>query len=212
MCQGGCLSPPEGYPTEFMHTSSVCQFPTKAIELYGDRAGSKGTFKFAGLAWLQTEKVILMHGDAQSLAEPAAWRRFHRLATLAHRLKKPLLLWNLSVVREPAASLALARAIQDTELQLLKLPHPIVTVFDGTFAGDVAELAWGDGAVLMKPAHNQADENVTLPARQHVKIAEHVDDIPAHISALLCRLTAMPAEELMENRRETLRLLAKRHL
>ena len=195
-----------------MHTSSVCQFPTKAIELYGDRAGSKGTFKFAGLAWLQTEKVILMHGDAQSLAEPAAWRRFHRLATLAHRLKKPLLLWNLSVVREPAASLALARAIQETELQLLKLPHPIVTVFDGTFAGDVAELAWGDGAVLMKPTHNQADENVTLPARQHVKIAEHVDDISAHISALLCRLTAMPAEELMENRRETLRLLAKRKL
>ena len=195
-----------------MHTSSVCQFPTKAIELYGDRAGSKGTFKFAGLAWLQTEKVILLHGDAQSLAEPAAWRRFHRLATLAHRLKKPLLLWNLSVVREPAASLALARAIQETELQLLKLPHPIVTVFDGTFAGDVEELAWGDGAVLMKPAHNQADENVTLPARQHVKFAEHVDDISAHISALLCRLTAMPAEELMENRRKTLRLLAKRHL
>ena len=194
-----------------MHTSSVCQFPTKAIELYGDRAGSKGTFKFAGLAWLQTEKVILLHGDAQSLAEPAAWRRFHRLATLAHRLKKPLLLWNLSVVCEPAASLALARAIQETELQLLKLPHPIVTVFDGTFAGDVAELAWGDGAVLMKPAHNQAEGNVALPARQHVKFAEHADDIPTHISALLCQLTAMPAEELMENRRETLRLLAKRH-
>ena len=197
-----------------MKTPSVCQFATKAIELYGDRAGSKGTFKFAGLAWLQTEKVILMHGDTQSLAEPAAWRRFHRLATLAHRLKKPMVLWNLSVAREPPAALGLTRAMQQTELQLLKLPHPIVTVFDGTFAGDVdvAELAWGDGAVLMQPTHNLEDEDATLPVQRHMKIAEHADDIPAHISALLCRLSAIPTKELVENRRETLRLLAKRCL
>ncbi|RKU27724.1 hypothetical protein C6495_15705 [Candidatus Poribacteria bacterium] len=181
----------------------------KAIELYGDRAGSRGTFQFAGLAWLQTEKVVLMHGDVQSLAKPAEWRRFHRLATLAHRLKKPMVLWNLPVVREPSASLALASAIQQTELQLVNLPHPILTVFDGTIAWDAVELALGDGAVLTKPMH---DEDAALPLRQHVKIAERADDIPAHLSALLCHLSEIPAEELMENRRETLRLLVKRPL
>lgn len=180
------------------------QSVTKAIELYGDRAGSKGTFTFAGLAWLQTEKVVWIQDDAQRLTEPSEWRRFHRLATLAHRLKKPMVLWNLPVVRvttrQPPASLALARAMQATELQLLKLPHPIITVFDGAVKWDASALVWGDGTVLI-----EQDEGAVSAMQQNVKIAAHAAEIPLHLSALLRCLTAIPATELIANRRESLR-------
>ena len=62
-------------------SSNIAKYPqppfTQAIKLYGDRAGSKGTFRFAGLAWIQDTKVILVQGDAQSLNGAAEWRCFY---------------------------------------------------------------------------------------------------------------------------------------
>ena len=139
--------------------SNTCKYPqppfTQAIQLYGDRSGSKGTFKFAGFAWIQHTKVILVQGDEQSLNSASEWRCLLRLIALAHRLKKPIVLWNLPVAYiakiRRKTTLACAQAIQRTELQLLRLPSPIITVFDGANNIDHAaqELIWNDGMVLV---------------------------------------------------------------
>ena len=178
---------------------------TQAIELYGDRAGSKGTFKFAGFAWIQHTKVILVQGGAHSLNSAAEWRCLLRLTALAHRLKKPIVLWGLPVTHIAAiqrgTSLACAEAIQKTELELLKLPHPIITVFDGADSVDDAapELIWNDGSVLIRASDTQFAE------KKKIKIAQHPTDIAPAILELLGQAEAVPATELIKNRRESLR-------
>ena len=51
-------------------STDVLLLSNKAIQLYGDRAGRRGNFKFAGLAELQSAKVVLLQGDAESLINP----------------------------------------------------------------------------------------------------------------------------------------------
>ena len=192
------------------NTSKYPQPPfTQAIELYGDRAGSKGTFKFAGFAWIQRTKVILVQGDAHSLNSAAQWRCLLRLTALAHRLKKPILLWNLPVTHIAAiqrrTSLASAHVIQKTELELLRLPHPIITVFEGADNVDHAapEIIWNDGSVLITAPNAQFSE------QKKIKIAQHPTDIAPAILELLCQAEAVPATELIKNRRESLHFLVK---
>ena len=182
---------------------------TQTIKLYGDRTGSKGTFRFAGLAWMQDTKVILVQGDAQSLSTAAEWRCFLRLITLAHRLKKPVILWNLPVVHiatvQRRTSLDCAQAIQNAELELLKLPYPIITVFDEAYDSTYAypELIWSDGIVLVTPPDAQFSEH------EKVKIARYPTDIESAILELLCQAAPIPASELIKNRQESLRFAAK---
>ena len=182
---------------------------THAIQLYGDRAGSKGTFGFAGFAWIQHIKVILVQGDAQSLKSAAEWRCFLRLIALAHRLKKPIVLWNLPVVHiattQRQTSLDFAQAIQNAELELLKLPHPIITVFDETYDLTSAppELVWNDGVVLVAPLGLQFSEP------QKVRIVQLPTEIATAILELLYQAEAMPTAELVKNRQETLRFLVE---
>ena len=190
-------------------SSNTAKYPqppfTQAIELYGDRAGSKGTFKFAGFAWIQRTKVILIQGDAHSLNTAAEWRCLLRLTALAHRLKKPIVLWDLPVTHIAAiqrrTSLACAEAIQKTELELLRLPHPIITVFEGADNVDhtAPELIWNDGRVLVAASDAQFSE------KKKVKIAECPTDIAPAILELLCQAETVPATELIKNRRESLR-------
>lgn len=194
-------------------SSDIAKYPqppfTQAIKLYGDRAGSKGTFRFAGFAWIQDTKVILVQGDAQSLNSAAEWRCFLRLTLLAHRLKKPIVLWNLPVAHiatiQRRTSLGCAQAIQNVELELLKLPHPIITVFDGTYDSTYAypELIWNDGVVLVTPPDAQVSEH------EKVKIVQRSTDIAAAILELLCQAEKIPATDLVKNRQESLRLAAK---
>ena len=189
--------------------SNTAKYPqppfTQAIELYGDRAGSKGTFKFAGFAWIQRTKAILIQGDAHSLNTAAEWRCLLRLTALAHRLKKPIVLWDLPVTHIAAiqrrTSLACAEAIQKTELELLKLPHPIITVFEGADSVDhtAPELIWNDGRVLVAAPDAQFSEE------KKVKIAQCPTDIAPAILELLCQAETVPATELIKNRRESLR-------
>ena len=182
---------------------------TQTIKLYGDRTGSKGTFRFAGLAWMQDTKIILVQGDAQSLSTAAEWRCFLRLITLAHRLKKPVILWNLPVVHiatvQRRISLACAQAIQNAELELLKLPYPIITVFDETYDSTYAypELIWSDGIVLVTPPDAQFSEH------EKVKIARYPTDIESAILELLCQAAPISASELIKNRQESLRFATK---
>lgn len=177
---------------------------TQAIALYGDRAGSKGTFKFAGFAWIHDTKVILVQGDVHNLSSASEWRCLLRLVTLAHRLKKPIVLWNLPVAhiaaRQRRTSLAAAQAIQKTELAMLKLPYPIITVFDGTDDIDYTtlELGWNDGIVMAGLLETQFSE------RQKVKIAQRPTDIASEILELLSQIETIPDTELFKNRQETL--------
>ncbi len=194
-------------------SSSIAKYPqppfTQAIKLYGDRAGSKGTFKFAGLVWIRDTRVILIQSDAQSLNGAAEWRCFLRLTTLAHRLKKPIVLWNLPVVHiatvQRRTSLDCAQAIQNAELKLLKLPHPIITIFDEAYDSTYAypELIWSDGVVLVTPPDTQLSEH------EKVKIARHPMDIESAILELLCQVESIPASELVKDRQESLRFAAK---
>ena len=178
---------------------------TQAIKLYGDRTGSKGTFRFAGLAWMQDTKVILVQGDAQSLNGAAEWRCFLRLITLAHRLKKPIVLWNLPVVHiatvQRRTSLECAQAIQNAELELLKLPYPIITVFDEAYDSTYAypELIWNDGVVLATPPDAQFSEH------EKMKIVQYPTDIESAILELLSQVEPIPPSELVKNRQESLR-------
>lgn len=195
-------------------SSNTSQHPpqppfTQAIQLYGDRAGSKGTFKFAGFAWIQHTKVILVQGDAQSLNSAAEWRCLLRLTALAHRLKKPILLWNLPVTHiatiQRRTSLACAHVIQKTELELLRLPHPIITVFKeaDNLEHAAPEIVWNDGSVLITAPDAQFSE------QKKMKIAQHPTDIAPAILELLRQAEAVPATELIKNRRESLHFLVK---
>lgn len=191
-------------------SSNISKYPpqppfTQAIALYGDRAGSKGAFKFAGFAWIQNAKVILVQGDGHNLSSAAEWRCLLRLVTLAYRLKKPIVLWNLPVAHiakiQRRTSLAAAQAIQKTESAMLKLPYPIITVFDGTDNIDdtTLEFGWNDGIVMAGLLETQFSE------RQSVKIAQRPTDIASAILELLSQIETIPDTELFKNRQETLR-------
>lgn len=194
-------------------SSNIEQYPqppfTQAIKLYGDRAGSKGRFKFSGLAWIRETKVVLLQGDAHSLQHAAEWRCLLRLTTLARRLKKPIVLWNLPVAHiatvQRRTSLAAAQAIQNAELALLTLPSPILTVFDETYDSTYAypELIWNDGVILVAPPDAQFSEH------EKVKIARHPMDIESAILELLCQVGRISAAALVKNRQESLRFAAK---
>ena len=192
------------------HTSKYPQPPfTRAIALSGDRAGSQGTFQFAGLAWIYDTKVTLVQGGAQSLKTPADWRQLLRLIRLAYRLRKPIILWDLPVIhiatKQRKASLANAQAIQNAELALLKLPHPIITVFEETerTAHPLPEPIWNDGVVLLTPPDAQLSESGKL------KITRSEKEIASAILELLRQIEALPATELIENRSTALQMCAK---
>lgn len=191
-------------------SSNISKYPpqppfTQAIALYGDRAGSKGTFNFAGFAWIQRTKMVLVQGDLHNLSSAAEWRCLLRLTTLAHRLKKPLVLWNLPVAHIAAiqrrTSLAAAQTIQKTELALLRLPYPIIAVFDENSDVEytMLEFVWSDGIVVPALLEKQFSE------RQNVKIAQHPTDVASAIVELLNHAETTPLIELFKNRQETLR-------
>ncbi len=182
---------------------------TQAIALSGDRAGSKGVFQFAGFAWIYDTKVTCVQGDPQSLKTPQGWRQLLRLISLARRLKKPIILWNLPIIhiatKQRKTSLANTQAIQNVELALLKLPHPIITVFDETY--DAAypswELTWSDGIVCIGSRDIQSSES------EKVKIAERPTEIASAILEHLSQAEAVPTIELIENRSASLQMLTK---
>lgn len=194
-------------------STNISKYPqppfTQAIALSGDRTGSKGTFQFAGLAWIYDTKVTLVQGDVQSLKTPPEWRQLSRLISLTHRLRKPIVLWNLPVVQIAAkqrkTSLANTQAIQNAELALLKLPHPIITVFDEAYNGTYppSELIWSDGLVLVGYPDTQLSES------GKVKIAQHPTEIASAILELLCQMEAVPTAELIANRSASLHMFAK---
>lgn len=182
---------------------------TQAIALSGDRAGSKGVFQFAGFAWIYDTKVTCVQGDTQSLKTPQGWRQLLRLIRLARRLKKPIILWNLPIIhiatKQRKTSLADTQAIQNVELALLKLPHPIITVFDETYDATYLpwELIWSDGVVYIGSPDIQSSQS------EKVKIVQRPTEIASAILELLSQAEAVPTIELIENRSAALQMFAK---
>ena len=118
-------------------------------------------------------------------------------------------MWNLPIIhvatKQRKTSLADTQAIQNVELALLKLPHPIITVFDETY--DVAyppwELIWSDGVVCIGSPDIQSSES------EKVKIAQRPTEIASAILELLSQAEAVPTIELIENRSASLQMFAK---
>ena len=177
----------------------------KTIQLYGDRAGGQGDFDFAGFAQIENAKVILLKGNPQSLQEPADWRRFLRLINLAQRLCKPVVLWNLPPIQNDSlqqpTSLALATAIKNTKMQLLRLPEPIISVYDETSGLDDAihGMIWGDGVIVVKPEKGELLAALNA-GRQKLKIVCEQADIPIQFLKLLKEVSVISSEELVANR------------
>ncbi len=193
-----------------VNTSEYPQPPfTQAIALSGDRVGSKGTFQFTGFAWISETKLVLAQGDAKSLKTPQGWRQLLRLINLARRLKKPIILWNLPIVhiaaKQRKTSLADTQAIQDVELALLKLPYPIITVFDETCHGiyPSKKPVWNEGVVFL------GSSDIQLDGSEKVKIVQRPTEIASAILELLCQVEAVPTIELIGNRSASLRIFAK---
>ena len=152
---------------------------------------------------------MLVQGNEQSLNGASEWRCLLRLIALAHRLKKPIVLWNLPVAYiariQRKTNLACAQAIQRTELELLRLPYPVITVYDRAnhTDHDPRELIWNDGVVLVALPDAQSSE------QEKVKIAAHPTDIAPAILELLNQAETIPATELVKNRRESLHFLVE---
>ena len=182
---------------------------TQAIALSGDRAGNKGMFQFAGFAWIYDTKAILVQGDVQSLKTPPEWRQLLRLVNLARRLRKPIILWNLPVVHiateQRKTSLANTQAIQNTELALLKLPHPVISVFDENYddAYPSPERIWSDGVVVVGSLDTQIAES------GKIKIIQQPTEITSALLDILGQAEAIPTSELIANRRTSLYMFAK---
>lgn len=182
----------------------------KTIQLYGDRVGGQGNFEFAGIAELNQTKLILLHGNTQSLVQPADWRRLQRLTSLAERLKKPVVLWNIHIenaaTMQHHTSLTLATVIQNTKIHLLKMQQPIVAVYDhlyewGTKGG---ESGWEDGLIIAN-SHKGKQHNEDSQSKQHtLKIVCEKDAISKQLVKLLDELSKKPIEELTTDRIQSL--------
>ena len=181
----------------------------KTIQLSGDRAGGQGNFDFAGLAELQTIKVVLLKGNPQSLEQPADWRRFHRLLCLAQRLQKPVLLWNLLLTQnetlENPKSLELGTTIKSTKMQLLKLPQPIISVYDETIGLDneFVRISWGDGTIIVLSNEEKVQREKMLNDSNY-HIVDKTSELANKISDLLEGYSEIEVNELFAKRIERL--------
>ena len=178
------------------------------IELYGDRTEGIGDEIHGGFGWIDDAKFVLIGGGAAVIAQPPSWRRISRLFRLAEQLRKPILLWDLLFQADivgPGATLIHRSAAQNSRLQLMKLPVPVIGVFDRLpLQSDVASL---DAAILLQgegadpqPTASDLDTSPML-----VTVVTDPSDLKSDILELLDQLTALPSEQLVDQRMATIR-------
>lgn len=178
---------------------------TKSIQLYGDRAGGEGNFEFAGLAELQNQKLLLVHGNIQSLEETHDWRRLYRLIKLAKRLNLPVIFWNLHILKKATrlynTSLALGTAIRNIQTEILRFPYPIISVFDENYdwRDDLVEYIPLDGSVIVLLNEKIPTEPSKLK-QNHLKIIHNQEDLQMDILKLLQELSNISTDELINRR------------
>ena len=173
------------------------------IELYGDRTEAMGDEIYAGLAWIDQTKFVLIGGDEDGAFKPATWRRVSRLFDFAQELRRPVLLWDAPFQADmsaPTSSLHHRNAAQNTQRHLLKLTVPIIGVFDKLrLEPDCAPI---DAAVVLQ-SEPQPSADETSPIL--VKVAEDTSHLKSDILELASRLSALPGETLVHQRLEVLR-------
>ena len=173
------------------------------IELYGDRTEAMGDEIYAGLAWIDQTKFVLIGGDEDAAFKPATWRRVSRFFDLAQELRRPVLLWDAPFQADmtaPTSSLHHRSAAQNTQRHLLKLTVPVIGVFDKLrLEPDCASI---DAAVLLQ-SEGQLSADESCPIL--VKVAEDASHLKSNILELLSRLSALPGETLVHQRLEVLR-------
>ena len=172
------------------------------IELYGDRTEGIGDEIHAGLAWIDGTKFVLIGGGDTTTPQPPSWRRISRLLDLAQQLNRPLLLWDPPFQTDITSPTTLLQrsAAQNSQLQLLKLPVPIIGVFEAlALEPNSAPI---DAAILVRQeeADPQPETSPTL-----VKVADDPSDLKSDILELLDHLSALPVETLMDQRLNCLR-------
>ena len=188
-----------------MTTAVECPYIIdRFIELYGDRRGKIGDGIHGGLAWIGNTRLVLLGGNRQSLSQPSDWRRFSRLAGLAQQLGRPVLLWNLcfstEAIVQHSPSLVVHQTFQDTQLQLLKLVHPIIGVFD-IHADEVSQesdFAAFDGVVLVESNNSLLGSERSFSS--HIKIAHCQGETKVKILHLLDQISVIATDVLVSNR------------
>ena len=173
------------------------------IELYGDRTEAMGDEIYAGLAWIDQTKFVLIGGDEDGAFKPATWRRVSRLFDFAQELRRPVLLWDAPFQADmtaPTSSLHHRSAAQNTQRHLLKLTVPVIGVFDKLrLEPDCAPI----DAVVLLQSEPQPSADETSPIL--VRVAEDASHLKSNILELVSRLSALPGETLVHQRLEVLR-------
>lgn len=167
------------------------------IELYGDRTEGIGDDIHAGFAWIDETKFVLIAGADTPTLQPPSWRRISRMFDLAQQLNKPLLLWDIPFQIDLTGSNTLLHrsAAQNSQLQLLKLPVPIIGVFDAmALEPDFVPI---DATVLLQQRGTDLQQE-TSPTL--VKVADDPSGLKSDILELLSRLSTLPVEQLVEQR------------
>ena len=185
---------------QFQHT--IRRF----IELYGDRTEAIGDEIHAGLAWIEKTKFVLIGGGEAGVLQAPSWRRVSRLFGLAQQLRRPVLLWDVPFRAGLTGSTSPLRdrsTAQNSQLHLLKLPVPIIGVFDRLpLKPDFAVV---DAAVLLQQqeADPQPSGGESLPTL--VKVVDSPFHLKSDILELLSHLSTVPVETLVHQRVEGLR-------
>lgn len=173
------------------------------IELYGDRTEAVGDEIHAGLAWIEEAKFILIGSGEAAVCQPPSWRRFSRLIHLAEQLRRPVLLWDLPLqaeVIETSTSLLHKRSAQNSRLHLMKLPVPIIGVFDKVpIQPDCSPI---DAVVRLQPG---TGDSQTEPPSVLVKVTDNPAHLKSEVLKLLEHLSTVPVETLVDQRFASLR-------
>lgn len=178
------------------------------IELYGDRTEGIGDEIHGGLAWIDDTKFVLIGGGEPVVFQPPSWRRISRLFGLAEQLRRPILLWDLlfqADIAGPSTTLLHRSSAQNSRLQLMKLPVPIIGVFDTLPLP--SDLAAVDAAILLQqeaedPQPTPSDDET---ASMLVRVTTDPSDLKSSILELLSELSVLPSEKLVDQRMEAVR-------
>ena len=182
------------------------------IELYGDRTEGTGDEIHAGLAWIDETKFVLIAGADTTTLQPPSWRRISRLFNLAEQLQRPVLLWDVPFqadMTNPTDTLLHRSAAQNSQLHLLKLPVPVIGVFDEfplqlDFAGVDAAILLQQGDADSQPPPSEGETSSTL-----IKVTDNPSHLKSDILELLTHLSSLPVEKLVHQRLEGLRRTAE---
>ena len=178
------------------------------IELYGDRTEAIGDEIHAGLAWIEKTQLVLIAGGEAATLQPPSWRRASRLFDLAQLFRRPILLWDVPFhvdMTGQTNTLLHRGAAQNSQLHLLKLPVPIIGVFDSLPLQP--EFALVDAAILVQQgeAASQPKPSQDPPSPILVKVIDDPSHLKLDILELLNHLSTLPIERLMDQRLNSIR-------